>query len=77
MGRNTFGGVGVGGVLYSFYPSFLLVLYKCSSVHLAVQDNAMLTYIRNKTAVPYFSNLVWFIGNNVLNLNTAVKHDVE
>ncbi|XP_071813378.1 protein CLEC16A-like isoform X3 [Apostichopus japonicus] len=53
------------------------VLYKCSSVHLAVQDNAMLTYIRNKTAVPYFSNLVWFIGNNVLNLNTAVKHDVD
>ncbi|PIK45857.1 hypothetical protein BSL78_17277 [Apostichopus japonicus] len=42
-----------------------------------VQDNAMLTYIRNKTAVPYFSNLVWFIGNNVLNLNTAVKHDVD
>lgn len=42
-----------------------------------VKDNAMLTYIRNKTAVPYFSNLVWFIGNNVLNLNTAVKHDVD
>lgn len=42
-----------------------------------VKDNAMLTYIRNKTAVPYFSNLVWFIGNHVLELNTAVKHDVD
>ncbi|XP_033117712.1 protein CLEC16A-like, partial [Anneissia japonica] len=42
-----------------------------------VNDKAMQTYIRNKTAVPYFSNLVWFIGNHVLNLDTCIRNDVD
>ncbi|XP_022103305.1 protein CLEC16A-like isoform X2 [Acanthaster planci] len=42
-----------------------------------VNDNAMLTYIRNKTAVPYFSNLVWFIGNHVLELDSCVRNDID
>ena len=37
----------------------------------------MLRYIRDKTAAPYFSNLVWFIGNNVLDLDVCVRHDIE
>ncbi|XP_039256461.2 protein CLEC16A-like isoform X1 [Styela clava] len=38
-----------------------------------VQDEAMLRYIRDRTAVPYFSNLVWFIGNHVRELNTCIR----
>ncbi|KAL1130694.1 hypothetical protein AAG570_011935 [Ranatra chinensis] len=42
-----------------------------------VQDASMLRFIRNKTAVPYFSNLVWFIGNHVLELDTCVRNDAD
>ncbi|XP_005104406.1 protein CLEC16A [Aplysia californica] len=40
-----------------------------------VDDKAMLCYIRDRTAAPYFSNLVWFIGNHILDLDTCVRHD--
>lgn len=42
-----------------------------------VEDKSMLKFIRNKTAAPYFSNLVWFIGNHVLELDSCVKNDAE
>ncbi|XP_022248411.1 protein CLEC16A-like isoform X2 [Limulus polyphemus] len=42
-----------------------------------VQDRAMLKFIRNKTAAPYFSNLVWFIGNHVLELDNCVRMVTE
>ncbi|CAH1391153.1 unnamed protein product [Nezara viridula] len=42
-----------------------------------VQDNSMLRFIRNKTAAPYFSNLVWFIGNHVVELDTCVRNDAD
>ncbi|KAK9496662.1 hypothetical protein O3M35_013095 [Rhynocoris fuscipes] len=42
-----------------------------------VQDHSMLKFIRNKTAAPYFSNLVWFIGNHVLELDTCVRNDAD
>ena len=38
----------------------------------SVGDPAMLEYIRSKTAVPYFSNLVWFIGNNIIELDECL-----
>ncbi|XP_019858541.1 PREDICTED: protein CLEC16A-like, partial [Amphimedon queenslandica] len=38
-----------------------------------VEDKNMLEYIRSKTAAPYFSNLVWFIGNHVLELDDSLK----
>eukprot|EP00128_Syssomonas_multiformis_P006186 Colp12_sorted_trinity150504_noHs@18803 len=41
-----------------------------------VEDEAMLNFILNKTAVPYFSNLVWFIGNQSLDLDKCV-HDTD
>jgi len=47
---------------------------ECSVV---VGDRSMLRYIRDKTAAPYFSNLVWFIGGHVLELNDCVQHDTE
>ncbi|KAG7279467.1 hypothetical protein CRUP_038240 [Coryphaenoides rupestris] len=37
----------------------------------------MLHYIRDKTAVPYFSNLVWFIGSHVIELDKCVQTDEE
>lgn len=37
-----------------------------------VDDKAMLKFIRDRTAAPYFSNLVWFIGNHVLELDACV-----
>ncbi len=32
----------------------------------------MLEYIRNKTAAPYFSNLIWFIGNHIIELDECL-----
>ena len=37
-----------------------------------VDDKNMLEYIRSKTAAPYFSNLVWFIGNHVIELDSSL-----
>ncbi|XP_041363000.1 protein CLEC16A-like [Gigantopelta aegis] len=42
-----------------------------------VEDKAMLRYIRDRTAAPYFSNLVWFIGNHILDLDLCVRHDSD
>ncbi|XP_063573644.1 protein CLEC16A isoform X5 [Pongo abelii] len=42
-----------------------------------VDNQAMLHYIRDKTAVPYFSNLVWFIGSHVIELDDCVQTDEE
>nr|XP_024215509.1 protein CLEC16A homolog isoform X3 [Halyomorpha halys] len=42
-----------------------------------VQDNSMLRFIRNRTAAPYFSNLVWFIGNHIVELDTCVRNDAD
>ncbi|KAF7698469.1 hypothetical protein HF521_004979 [Silurus meridionalis] len=42
-----------------------------------VDNQQMLHYIRDKTAVPYFSNLVWFIGSHVIELDKCVQTDEE
>ncbi|XP_062840941.1 protein CLEC16A isoform X2 [Trichomycterus rosablanca] len=42
-----------------------------------VDNQHMLHYIRDKTAVPYFSNLVWFIGSHVVELDKCVQTDEE
>ena len=42
-----------------------------------VEDESMLQFVIDKTAVPYFSNLVWFIGNHILEIDTCVKNDAE
>lgn len=39
-----------------------------------VEDRAMLKFIRDRTAAPYFSNLVYFIGKHVLELDNCVLH---
>uniref|UniRef100_A0A182JKP4 FPL domain-containing protein n=1 Tax=Anopheles atroparvus TaxID=41427 RepID=A0A182JKP4_ANOAO len=40
-----------------------------------VQNPNMLQFIRDKTAAPYFSNLVWFIGKHILELDACVRND--
>ncbi|XP_055542845.1 protein CLEC16A homolog [Wyeomyia smithii] len=42
-----------------------------------VQNSNMLQFIRDKTAAPYFSNLVWFIGKHILELDACVRHDID
>lgn len=42
-----------------------------------VNNQHMLHYIRDKTAAPYFSNLVWFIGSHVIELDNCVQTDEE
>ncbi|XP_045514205.1 protein CLEC16A homolog isoform X2 [Pieris brassicae] len=42
-----------------------------------VQDASMLRFIRDRTAAPYFSNLVWFIGKHILELDACVRNDAE
>ncbi|KAG8234206.1 hypothetical protein J437_LFUL013803 [Ladona fulva] len=42
-----------------------------------VDDKSMLKFIGDKTAAPYFSNLVWFIGSHVLELDACVRNDAE
>ncbi|KAG9477103.1 hypothetical protein GDO78_002479 [Eleutherodactylus coqui] len=42
-----------------------------------INNQPMLHYIRDKTAVPYFSNLVWFIGIHVIELDKCVQTDEE
>ncbi|XP_066588099.1 protein CLEC16A homolog [Prorops nasuta] len=42
-----------------------------------VEDASMLAFIRDRTAAPYFSNLVWFIGNHVIELDTCVRNDAD
>ena len=49
---------------------FMVCLFVC--FYLVVEDQASLGYICSKTAVPYFSNLVWFIGNHVIELDECL-----
>ena len=42
-----------------------------------IDEDAMLKFVIDKTAVPYFSNLVWFIGNHILDIDACVKGDTE
>ena len=38
-----------------------------------VEEPSMLRFITQHTAVPYFSNLVWFIGNHVLEIDACLS----
>ena len=42
-----------------------------------VEEESMLRFVIDKTAVPYFSNLVWFIGNHILDMDACVRGDTE
>jgi len=40
-----------------------------------VREKSMLKFIRDKTAAPYFSNLVWFISNHVIELDSCIRNN--
>ncbi|GLV34551.1 endosomal maturation defective [Carabus blaptoides fortunei] len=42
-----------------------------------VEDISMLAFIRDRTAAPYFSNIVWFIGKHILELDACVRNDAD
>eukprot|EP00092_Neocalanus_flemingeri_P007638 GFUD01008244.1.p1 GENE.GFUD01008244.1~~GFUD01008244.1.p1 ORF type:complete len:954 (-),score=272.12 GFUD01008244.1:196-3057(-) len=42
-----------------------------------VKDERMLKFVTDKTAAPYFSNLVWFIGNHILEIDDCVRNDAD
>nr|CAB3231606.1 protein CLEC16A-like [Phallusia mammillata] len=42
-----------------------------------VNDHAMLRFIQDKTAAPYFSNLVWFIAEHVRQVDACVRANVN
>lgn len=48
----------------------------CMHFH-AVNDHQMLEYVCNKTAAPFFSNLVWFIGNHVIELDECLLSQAQ
>lgn len=42
-----------------------------------VEDASMLAFIRDRTAAPYFSNIVWFIGKHIYELDACVRNDAD
>ncbi|XP_048575918.1 protein CLEC16A isoform X2 [Nematostella vectensis] len=42
-----------------------------------VGDQNMLNFIRDKTADPYFWNLVWFIGNHAIELDNCAQKEAD
>lgn len=42
-----------------------------------VENESMQQFIRDRTAAPYFSNLVWFIGKHILELDFCVRNDTD
>ncbi|XP_044272607.1 protein CLEC16A homolog isoform X1 [Tribolium madens] len=42
-----------------------------------VEDASMLAFIRDRTAAPYFSNIVWFIGKHIQELDVCVRNDAD
>lgn len=63
---------------------FALWLWTCTEVHalwlylycwrLVVQDEIMRNYILDKTAAPYFSNIVWYIREQCYSLESHVNN---
>ena len=46
-------------------------------LNLLVGHEGMLSFICDKTADPYFSNLVWFIGKHSIELDDCVTKESE
>ncbi|CAG9763381.1 unnamed protein product [Ceutorhynchus assimilis] len=42
-----------------------------------VEDSSMLGFIRDRTAAPYFSNIVWFIGKHIQELDMCVRNEAD
>ena len=42
-----------------------------------VREPTMLRFIRDCTAVPYFSNLAWFIGKHVIDIESSLTEYID
>ena len=42
-----------------------------------VEEESMLQFVIDRTAVPYFSNLVWFIGQHILDIDACIRSDTD
>ncbi|XP_048519708.1 protein CLEC16A homolog isoform X2 [Dendroctonus ponderosae] len=42
-----------------------------------VEDASMIAFIRDRTAAPYFSNIVWFIGKHIQELDICVRNEAD
>ncbi|XP_066153466.1 protein CLEC16A homolog isoform X2 [Euwallacea fornicatus] len=42
-----------------------------------VDDASMLAFIRDRTAAPYFSNIAWFIGKHIQELDMCVRNEAD
>ncbi|XP_071745373.1 protein CLEC16A homolog isoform X2 [Lepeophtheirus salmonis] len=42
-----------------------------------VDEISMRNFVIDKTASPYFSNLVWFIGNHILEVDACIRNDSD
>ncbi|XP_015791120.1 protein CLEC16A homolog [Tetranychus urticae] len=42
-----------------------------------VKEKSMLKFVTDRTAAPYFSNLVWFIGNHVLEIDACLRKQIK
>lgn len=47
--------------------------YNLLTDYLIVEDEAMRRYILDKTAAPYFSNIVWYIRDQCTTLDSLLK----
>ena len=60
-----------------FNTTIALIAYFSMPPLYRVEDEAMLKFVTDKTAAPYFSNLVWFIGNHILEIDNCVRNDAD
>ena len=62
-----------------WFPNVSLLVSDCvlPSLSPSVGSPTMLEYICNKTAAPYFSNLVWFIGNHIIELDECLLSQAQ
>lgn len=62
-----------------FFYCFLNELFDKNNFSscITVRDVSMLKYIRERTASPYFSNLVWYMGSHALDIDIAVREDTD
>ena len=63
--------------VWLLYMCAVIVQSFCVILVVTVDDSQMLQYVCNKTAAPFFSNLVWFIGNHVIEMDECLLSQAQ
>ena len=71
-GGGGWGGSVVSSLLKVHCVPLLGLIISSFSCCVPVNYAPVLEFIQNKTAAPYFSNLVWFIGNHIIELDECL-----